>query len=296
MRLEARIAHQQMLRRRAEHVGRVLGRIDLVLHRDLEVRVDFLEERGELAVRSIAQRYERGLDEQRRRGIHRQIHQLSEQHAVQIVPMLQQQAAKPLESALMQEIEHHIGIYASVLASNATANDVGDRARRADADLPAPALLDLHERVESVGQLEKLGVFGVIGEQNGGRADRGGHHVRVGTRKTIDNADNAVAGPHAILPFTLSHQPHLALRALPTARLNTLQTIQNLLLVAEMNHPKEQLHAVQIAHFPAIRAVHVAQIHQNPHQIQTQLPHRRIRRRNRLRRAPRGKRHHTVLR
>ena len=113
--------------------------------------------------------------------------------------MLQKQSTQSFQTSLMQKIDDHVGIYASDRLCNATSNDVRDRARCADGDLSAPALFDLNERVESVGELEKLRVFGMVGEDDGGGVDRGGYDVGVGTREAVNDADDPIAGPNPIL-------------------------------------------------------------------------------------------------
>lgn len=106
-----------------------------------------------------------------------------------IVPFPREEPLNSPQSASIEEIGDHHRIV----------ENVAEHFRGLHGTNAAPRLLDLHQRVESVRQREKL-LVGEMAVQNAGeRAQRRENHVLVRRHEAVDDLDDAAAGSQRVL-------------------------------------------------------------------------------------------------
>ena len=219
--------HESTLRWRGHQHRLVLARRHVVVSRQTHVTLDLAHQRGQLRLTHTSRLYQRRLHVQWFLAEHDAVHQLPEEETAQLHATLLEQPLQSLQPPLVQEFLHHTTVYASRARVTTTAvQQVRDQLGGVDAALPRPALLDLNERVESVGDAEHALVLRVAVEQRGAGADRRRHDLRAGTRETVDDTDKAIAARHLRLVVTTHYGTHGGVSESATARLHTLQTVR----------------------------------------------------------------------
>ena len=122
-------------------------------------------------------------------AVHRAVHHVAQQIPREIVPLRGEEPLDPREPAAIEEIGDHRGVV----------EDVAEHFGGLDGANAVPGLLDLHQRVEAVGQSEELLVGGMAAQNAGQRAEGGENHVSVRRHEAVDDFDDPAAGSDGVL-------------------------------------------------------------------------------------------------